>query len=57
MLLKNYPWQAAHLAKQPLVIHQGDVEWEAAYKLWQNGKNPTSNPAWKEGVFFSLEDK
>lgn len=57
MLLKNYPWQAAHLAKQPLVIHQGDVEWEAEYKLWQNGKNPTSNPAWKEGVFFSLEDK
>lgn len=48
-VLKNSPYQAPPTIR----IVEGEPEWDAAYKAWIAGRNPTADPAWKEGVYFS----
>jgi|ERR1700722_2100134 len=37
-------------------IVEGSTLWDAAYKLYTAGKNPTTDPEWKDGVFLTFED-
>ena len=56
-VLKNYPFDKIELAEKPIHIWEDSPEWEMAYSTWLDRKNPTSDSAWKEGVFLSLYEK
>ena len=53
-MLKNYPMDDWYLTGDNLSIKEGEPGWEEAYKNWSSGKNPTSDPLWKKGVYFQM---
>jgi hypothetical protein len=50
-VFKNYPFNLVSTAKVPIVIKEGEPEWEDAWKNYLAGKPPNDNPAWKEGIY------
>lgn len=51
-VLQNTP-SAAVIPLQPtIVIDSTEETWSEAYANWISGKNPTCDPAWKQGVYF-----
>lgn len=53
-ILKNWPMDDWYLTGDNLSIKEGEPEWEEAHKNWLSGKNPTSDPLWKRGVYFQM---
>ena len=53
-ILKNYPWNDWDKMEGPISIKEGEPGWEEAHSNWLSGKNPTPDPAWKNGVYFQI---
>lgn len=53
-VLKNYAGSQSTVPVA-LTYREGTPEWNDAYANYIVGKNPTDHPAWKNGVFLTLE--
>jgi hypothetical protein len=40
--------------KPTIIIASDSKEWNLAYEAWLSGKNPTSSPEWKKGIFLTF---